>query len=126
MRLRPLLPAALLSLASAPSFAANDSAPDRVDLRLVIAVDVGGSEDINQTVQRQGYVAAFRSPDVFAAIGETCKPLVRDTGALVQPIGAGVAETAVVHIPAVPARAARQRRIPDKRIETAHGQVMVN
>ncbi len=64
--------------------------------------------------------------NVFAAIGEACEPLVRDTGALVQAIGTGVAEAAVVHIPAVQARAPGQGGIPDKWIETAHGPVMVD
>ena len=67
MRRKLLLPA-LLMLGAAPSLAASGSATDRVDLRLVIAVDTGGQEDINQSVQRHGYEAAFRSPDVLAAI----------------------------------------------------------
>src|SRR5947209_7015612 len=58
----------LLALAAAPSVAVAQSATDHVDLRLVIAVDTGGNEDINQSTQRQGYEAAFRSADVLRAI----------------------------------------------------------
>jgi len=68
MRCTPLLIASLGPLLVAPSFAANGSGADQVDLRLVIAVDTGGSEDINQSVQRHGYESAFRSPDVLAAV----------------------------------------------------------
>jgi hypothetical protein len=40
-----------------------------VDLQLVLAVDVSGSMDVNeQRVQRDGYVKAFRHPDVLKAI----------------------------------------------------------
>lgn len=41
-----------------------------VDLELVLAVDVSPSMDVDELhVQREGYVAAFRHPDVLAAIG---------------------------------------------------------
>ncbi len=41
-----------------------------VDLELVLAVDVSWSMDIEeQILQREGYVAAFRHPEVIAAIG---------------------------------------------------------
>lgn len=41
-----------------------------VDLELVLAVDVSRSMDFTELeVQRQGYVAAFRNPEVIAAIG---------------------------------------------------------
>jgi uncharacterized protein DUF1194 len=40
-----------------------------VDLQLVLAVDVSGSMDVNeQRVQRDGYVKAFRDPEVLKAI----------------------------------------------------------
>jgi Protein of unknown function (DUF1194) len=40
-----------------------------VDLELVLAVDVSPSMDVDELhVQREGYVAAFRHPDVLAAI----------------------------------------------------------
>jgi hypothetical protein len=42
---------------------------DIVDLQLVLAVDVSGSMDLTeQRVQRDGYVQAFRNPDVINAI----------------------------------------------------------
>jgi hypothetical protein len=44
-------------------------AQTEVDLELVLAVDVSPSMDIDELhVQRDGYVAAFRHPDVLAAI----------------------------------------------------------
>ncbi|MEK1886357.1 MAG: DUF1194 domain-containing protein [Phyllobacterium sp.] len=43
--------------------------PAAVDLKLVIAVDVSYSMDIEeQRVQREGYVAAFRSPEIVRAL----------------------------------------------------------
>jgi hypothetical protein len=52
----------------APAVAADDNDPD-VDLELVLAVDISGSMDYDeQRVQRDGYVAAFRHPDVIRAI----------------------------------------------------------
>jgi hypothetical protein len=51
-----------------PAIAADDDDPD-VDLELVLAVDISGSMDYDeQRVQRDGYVAAFRHPDVIRAI----------------------------------------------------------
>ncbi|MEM8551794.1 MAG: DUF1194 domain-containing protein [Pseudomonadota bacterium] len=50
----------------APQLAA---APPVVDVELVLAVDVSWSMDIQeQELQREGYVAALRHPDVLAAI----------------------------------------------------------
>jgi len=44
-------------------------AETEVDLELVLAVDVSRSMDIDElNVQREGYVAAFRHPDVISAI----------------------------------------------------------
>jgi hypothetical protein len=69
MRTRSVLCVCFVLLASGPAArAAGDAGGGRVDLRLVLAIDVGGPDDVNQTIQRQGYVAAFRSPDVLAAI----------------------------------------------------------
>ncbi len=40
-----------------------------VDLELIVAVDVSGSMDEEEhTLQRQGYVAAFRHPEVINTI----------------------------------------------------------
>jgi hypothetical protein len=45
------------------------SAQTEVDLELVLAVDVSGSMDMDELdVQREGYVAAFRHPEVISAI----------------------------------------------------------
>jgi Protein of unknown function (DUF1194) len=59
--------ALLTVVAMSPACAAD--AGNTVDLELVLAVDVSGSMDLNeQRVQREGYVAAFRHPDVLKAI----------------------------------------------------------
>ena len=56
-----------LLAAAAPAMAAGFS--NYVDLQLVLAVDVSRSMDYNeQRVQRDGYVAAFKSPEVQKAI----------------------------------------------------------
>jgi hypothetical protein len=58
--------AAVLGILSPASAA---PAPVRVDLELVIAVDVSGSMDAGEfALQREGYVAAIRHPDFVAAI----------------------------------------------------------
>jgi hypothetical protein len=56
-------------LAASLTLAADASAQTEVDLELVLAVDVSGSMDTDeQEVQREGYVAAFRHPEVISAI----------------------------------------------------------
>jgi hypothetical protein len=63
---RLVLLASLLTIAFAVSPAAADT---EVDLELVLAVDVSRSMDIGeQQLQRDGYVAAFRHPEVIQAI----------------------------------------------------------
>ncbi|BCP54585.1 hypothetical protein K32_32020 [Kaistia sp. 32K] len=63
---RTLLAAAVFS-ALAPGLARAKDLP--VDLELVLAVDVSRSMDAEeQELQRQGYIAALRHPDVIAAI----------------------------------------------------------
>ncbi|GAB4356524.1 MAG: DUF1194 domain-containing protein [Oricola sp.] len=65
MRLRALVVSAL-ACAAAPAAAA-----DRVDVELVLAVDVSDSMGRAEMLQqRAGYVAAFRSGDVVSAIRE--------------------------------------------------------
>ena len=56
--------AALLALcSSAPA------APQQVDLKLVLAVDVSGSIDNEEfTLERQGTADAFADPEIFKAI----------------------------------------------------------
>ncbi len=57
----------VLAMLTAPLAAAG--AETEVDLELVLAVDVSLSMDTGeQKVQRDGYIAAFRHPDVIAAI----------------------------------------------------------
>lgn len=61
------LAVALAVLCGAPASAAM--AQESVDLELVLAVDISGSMDSEEAeLQKQGYVAAFRHPDVIQAI----------------------------------------------------------
>jgi hypothetical protein len=54
---------------AAIGFIGTAAAETRVDLELVLAVDVSRSMDADElNVQRDGYAAAFRHPDVIAAI----------------------------------------------------------
>ena len=56
-------------IAAAVAMPSAALAQTEVDLELVLAVDVSPSMDVDELhVQRQGYVAAFRHPDVLAAI----------------------------------------------------------
>src|SRR5712692_6875742 len=64
--------------------------------------------------------------NVFAAIGEACETLVSDALVLCPSIGTGVAEATMVHVPAVQARAASQRRVPAKYRESTHCSVKVH
>ena len=49
---------------------AQPAASQRVDLELVLAVDVSGSMDVDEhELQRMGYVEALRHPQVAASIG---------------------------------------------------------
>lgn len=62
-------PAGFLIAFSTAAAATEVAAPLPVDLALVLAVDVSRSIDSEeQRVQRQGYVAAFRSPEIVRAI----------------------------------------------------------
>ncbi|MCB1461044.1 MAG: DUF1194 domain-containing protein [Nitratireductor sp.] len=68
-RLPALVAALLLSLTFASATASSASAQEMVDLELVLAVDVSRSMDYEeQIIQRDGYVAAFRSGEVIDAI----------------------------------------------------------
>ncbi len=61
----------LLSIALAAVFPANAAAPANmpVDLELVLAVDVSRSVDSDEArLQREGYIRAFRDPQVVRAI----------------------------------------------------------
>src|SRR4051794_36906421 len=71
MRPRHLINAGCIALALAaqPQPISAQTADDHVDLELVLAVDVSGSMDFNeQRIQRDGYVRAFRDPQVQRAI----------------------------------------------------------
>lgn len=58
-----------VSLCLAGAGTSAGQSPDAVDLELVIAVDVSYSMDIEeQRVQRAGYVAAFRRPEIVRAL----------------------------------------------------------
>jgi hypothetical protein len=60
--------AALAGLAGAPAVPA--SAQQRVDVEIILAVDISGSIDPDEAaLQREGYVRAFRHPEVRRAIG---------------------------------------------------------
>lgn len=70
MRCRHIGSAAIALCLSAAPLAAPATAQDlEVDVELVLAVDVSWSMDLSeQAIQRDGYIAAFRSPDVQRAI----------------------------------------------------------
>lgn len=92
-RLRLLLVAVLLAAgAAAPAAALADDGETPVDVELVLAVDVSWSMDLGeQRIQREGYAAAFRSPDVQRAIleggyGKVAVTYVEWAGALSQSV----------------------------------------
>lgn len=64
--------------------------------------------------------------NVFAAICVASEPLCGNAVALLLAIGAGMAETAMIHIPAVQACASRERPVPLERIEAACRPIAVN
>ncbi len=71
MRASVLMACVCVAVALAGTSAARAATADEqyVDVELVLAVDVSGSMDRNeQRIQRSGYVAAFRSPEVQRAI----------------------------------------------------------
>jgi hypothetical protein len=92
--MRQILLALALVAATAALATAAPPAPrsfDKyVDLQLVLAVDISGSMDyVEQQVQRDGYVRAFRDPEVIRAItsgpyGRIAVTYVRWAGAFVQ------------------------------------------
>lgn len=68
-RIRRLVLPWLLALAGVAGLAMPAAAQTRVDLELVIAVDVSLSMDLDeQRLQREGYVAAFRDEEIHKAI----------------------------------------------------------
>jgi hypothetical protein len=82
--------AAALSL----SLSASARAATEVDLELVLAVDVSLSMDLEeQRLQRDGYVAAFRDPEILKAIG--AGPQARIAVAYVEWAGPAIQSTVV-------------------------------
>lgn len=64
--LRAVVPAVCFMIMSVGAATPADT---KVDLELVIAVDVSGSMDQEEfALQREGYVAAIRHPDFIGAI----------------------------------------------------------
>lgn len=65
----PLILSAAFSIIFPISTSHGDQRDQNVDLELVLAVDVSGSIDEEEArLQRNGYVSAFRSPEVINAI----------------------------------------------------------
>jgi hypothetical protein len=94
MRLPAVAASAALAVLAVLPLRAGPSFDRHVDLQLVLAVDISGSMDYSeQVVQRDGYVAAFRDPEVIKAI--TSGPYGRIAITYVRWAGAFVQETAV-------------------------------
>ena len=91
------------------------AAPD-VDLELVLAVDVSRSMDYDeQRLQRDGYAAAFRHPEVIAAIssgalGKIAVTYVEWAGPFYQIIVVPWTSS-----PAAPTRKPSRRSLPQRR-----------
>lgn len=61
--------AATVLAGGSPAFSQVDDFEYDVDLELALAVDVSRSMDVEeQRIQREGYIAAFRHPDIIEAI----------------------------------------------------------
>jgi hypothetical protein len=89
-----LIAACLAALAVLPVRAAAPTDNRVVDLQLVLAVDISGSMEFReQEVQRDGYVRAFRDPEVLRAI--TSGPYGRIAVTYVRWAGIFSQETAV-------------------------------
>jgi hypothetical protein len=66
---RPTIAALLAGLALLPQPVSSAGAPQQVDLKLVLAVDVSGSIDNDEVqLERQGTADAFMEPEVIRAI----------------------------------------------------------
>ncbi len=65
-------------------------------------------------------------PDIFTAIRKARESLIGNAHALIFPIGAGVAEAAVIHVPAMQPRTSRQRNIPGERVESSDCAIMID
>jgi hypothetical protein len=72
-----------------------------------------------------GRVGRTGKTDAFTTIGEG-EAFSGDTYALAYPVGAGVAEAAVEHVPAMQARATGEGVVPDERIKAAYRSILVD
>ncbi len=71
MRIAGYLPPILGAVLMAIALAAPARSEERVDIALVLAVDVSRSMSLEELrIQREGYAAAIASPDVLRAIGQ--------------------------------------------------------
>jgi hypothetical protein len=94
MRLPAFAVSAVLAAVAVLPLRAATSFDRYVDLQLVLAVDISGSMDyVEQQVQRDGYVSAFKDPEVIRAI--TSGPYGRIAVTYVRWAGAFIQETAV-------------------------------
>ena len=64
--------------------------------------------------------------NVLATIREAGKAFIGNARALVKPVGTGMAEAAVYHIPTVQARPACQGGIPGEGVESADSAVVID
>src|SRR5579884_3184839 len=74
---------------------------------------------------RPGRVGRACQTDALAAVAES-EAFVGNASTLANAIRAGVAEAAVIHIPAMQARTSRQLCIPGERIQPSRCTVLVN
>ena len=72
-----------------------------------------------------GRVGRACQTDALAAVAER-EAFVGDAGTLTNAVRAGVAEAAVIHVPAMQARASRQLCVPRERIQPSRCAVLVN
>ncbi len=69
LRISPILLPIVLSAALGLFWPPPAQATQKVDLELVLAIDVSGSVDDEEArLQREGYISAFRAPEIIAAI----------------------------------------------------------
>src|SRR5947209_20106493 len=73
-----------------------------------------------------GGIGWTRQPDALAAVRETRESLIRDARTLIFTGGTGMAEAAMLHIPAMQPRTRGQRVVPGERIQPAHRSIMID
>ena len=67
-----------------------------------------------------------RKANALAAVRIANEAFISDTLALCAPVGAGMAEATVIHVPAMQARSPCQRIVPGKWVKTSNGPVMID